>query len=51
MCVAKAEAEMQKLIRAWLKCPAEKRPSASALGHSIEQAAQAFLSEREAVRC
>jgi hypothetical protein len=30
-----AEAEMLRAIRAWLRCPAEKRPSAAALGQRI----------------
>jgi plasmid stability protein len=32
---AKAEAEMRLVIKAWLKCPAEKRPSPAALGQRI----------------
>ena len=38
-----AEAQMRKAIQAWLKCPAEKRPSAFSLGHQIEQAAMDFI--------
>lgn len=38
---AKVEADMRLAIRAWLKCPAEKRPSAQALGERIASIASA----------
>ena len=36
------ETEMLAAIRAWLKCPAEKRPSPYALGKQIERIASAL---------
>lgn len=42
---AKAEADMRLAIRAWLKCPAEKRPSAFSLGYRIEQIAIDFTKD------
>lgn len=41
---AKAEADMRRAIRAWLKCPSEKRPSPAALAAAIEKVAAAFQS-------
>lgn len=35
--------EMQSAIRAWLQCPAEKRPSPAALGQRITEIAAAAL--------
>lgn len=41
---AKAEAQMRKFIRAWLKSPAgEKRPSAWSLGFAVQQIAEQYL--------
>lgn len=37
-----AEAEMRLAIRAWLKCPVDKRPSAAALGQRIAEIASAL---------
>jgi|GEM_PF-3734548 len=39
---AKAEADMRLAIKAWLKCPAEKRPSPAALGQRISEIAAAL---------
>lgn len=39
---AKAEAEIRRAIRAWLKCPTEKRPSPAALGQRIAEIAAAL---------
>lgn len=44
---AKAEADMRLAIRAWLKCPADKRPSPQALGLRIAEIASA-LPKKEA---
>lgn len=41
---AKTQADMQLAIKAWLKCPADKRPSAQSLGLRIQILAEAFLS-------
>jgi septal ring factor EnvC (AmiA/AmiB activator) len=38
---AKTEAQMRKAIQAWLKCPAERRPSPYALGQAIASIAAA----------
>ena len=39
---AKTRADMQLAIKAWLKCPAEKRPSAQSLGLRIQILAEAY---------
>jgi hypothetical protein len=39
---AKSEADMRLAIRAWLKCPVEKRPSPAALGQRIADIAAAY---------
>ena len=36
---AKAEADMRLAIKAWLKCPAEKRPTPTALGQRVAEIA------------
>jgi hypothetical protein len=36
---AEAEADMRLAIKAWLKCPEEKRPSPAALGQRIAEIA------------
>jgi hypothetical protein len=36
-------AEMHTAIRAWLSCPAEKRPSAQALGQRIAEIAASMV--------
>lgn len=37
-----AEAEMRLAIKAWLRCPADKRPSPAALGQRIADIASAI---------
>jgi hypothetical protein len=41
---AKAEVDMRKAIRAWLKCPPDKRPTPQALGQRIADIASAHIS-------
>ena len=36
------EAEMRAAIKAWLDCPAEKRPTPAALGQRIAEIASTF---------
>lgn len=42
----KAEAEMRLAIKAWLKCPVDKRPTPAALGQRIAEIASAFSSRK-----